>query len=211
VTGPLLPAGSTAVVRGVYKGSVWYEQAVRVLESGTSSVTAARWPGTATREISFYAESLRTGNDALRVAARDALARGDWKLVGSVWQWTGVVERVDSGRWFSVSRMFRADGALLCWYVNFQRPPVWRPDGWDTCDLALDLVVDPDGKRRWKDEDEYAHFRRLGIITTAEHTAVQAARQEAVALAEARGGMLAEGPSQRWRPDPAWAALSLAE
>jgi Protein of unknown function (DUF402) len=63
-----------------------------------------------------------------------------------------VVERVASDCWFSVSRMFNSGGALLCWYVNFQRPPVWRPDS----DLALDLVVDPDGTRRWKDEDEYA-------------------------------------------------------
>ena len=119
------------------------------------------------------------------------------------------MERVDSGCWFSVSRMFSADGALLCWYVNFQRPPAWRPDGWDTCDLALDLVIDPDGTRRWKDEDEYSQHRRLGIITDAEHAAVQAARGEAVALAEARGGMFTESASQRWRPDPAWATPSL--
>jgi hypothetical protein len=118
-----LPVGSIASVRGVLSGLLWYEQAVRVLESGASSVTAARWPGAATREISFYAESLRTGDDTLRAAARAALARGDWELVRSTWRWTGVVERVDSRRWFSVSRMFSADGALLRSYVNFQRPP----------------------------------------------------------------------------------------
>ena len=46
-------------------------------------MTAARWPGAATREISFYAQSLRTGDDALREAAREARARGDWELVDS--------------------------------------------------------------------------------------------------------------------------------
>jgi predicted RNA-binding protein associated with RNAse of E/G family len=195
----------------VLGGLPWYEQAVRVLESGASSVTAARWPGAATREISFYAESLRTGDDTLRAAALDALARGDWELVSSAWRWTGVLERADSGRWFSVSGMFSTDGALLRWYVNFQRPPAWRPDGWDTSDLALDLVVDPDWVWRWKDEDEYAHHRRLGIITDAEHTAVQAARGEAIALVEARGGMFAESASQRWLPDPDWVTPSLAK
>ena len=173
-------------------------------------MTAARWPGAATREISFYAQSLRTGDHALRESAREARARGDWELVDSVWQWTGVVERVVSGRWFSVSRMFDPGGTLLCWYVNFQRPPVWRPDGWDTSDLALDLVVDPDGTRRWKDEDEYAHDVRLGLITDAEHAAVQAAREEAVALVQASADMFAESARQRWRPDPAWATPSLA-
>jgi hypothetical protein len=140
VTDHLLPVGATAVVRGVFRGLPWYEQAVRILESGTSSVTAARWPGTAT-----------------------------------------------------------------------QRPPVWRPDGWDTSDLALDLVVDPDGTRRWKDEDEYAHDLRLGLITDAEHAAVQGAREEAVALVEARGELFAESALGRWQPDPAWATPSLAK
>jgi hypothetical protein len=49
----LLLVGATAVVRGVPNGRTWYEQAVRVLDAGQSHVTAARWPGTATREVSF--------------------------------------------------------------------------------------------------------------------------------------------------------------
>ena len=211
MTERLLPVGATAIVRGVFQGRPWYEQAVRVLESGASSVTSARWPGAATREISFYAQSLETGDRTLREAARDALARGDWELVRSAWQWTGVVEQVGSHRWFSVSQMFDSGGTLLCWYMNFQRPPVWRPDGWDTSDLALDLVIQPDGTRGWKDEDEYAHHLRLGLITDTEHAAVQAAREEAVALVETRGDMFAESAPQRWLPDPAWATPSLAK
>jgi predicted RNA-binding protein associated with RNAse of E/G family len=173
-------------------------------------VTTARWPGSATRDISFYVEALRTGSYALRVQAREARARGDWLLADSAWQRTGVVEQVASGRWFSVSRMFGSDGALLCWYVNFERPPTWRRDGWDTSDLALDLVVGPDGAWRWKDEDEYEQDRRLGLISDVEHTAVQAAREEAVELIETRGGMFAESTEERWLPDPTWTMPSLA-
>lgn len=180
-----------------------------MLDAGPAHVTAARWPGTATREISFYVEALRTGNDAMRAAARQARARGEWLMADWAWQRTAVVEQVTSRKWFSVSRMFEADGALACWYVNFQRPPAWRADGWDTSDLALDLVADPDGAWHWKDEDEYAHDRRLGLITDTEHTAVQAARDEAVAMIQARNGMFAASPEERWLPDPAWAMPSL--
>jgi predicted RNA-binding protein associated with RNAse of E/G family len=95
-------------------------------------------------------------------------------------------------------------GPLTCWYVNFERPPSWRPDGWDTLDLALDLVVDPDGGWRWKDEDEYAHCRRLGLVTDAEHAAVGRAREEALDLVRRRAGVFAEDPGASWRPDPAW-------
>jgi predicted RNA-binding protein associated with RNAse of E/G family len=205
----LLPAGSTAVVRGVSNGRVWYEQARRVLSTRGPSVTTARWPGSAIRMMPFYVESLRTGNGVLREQARQARAQGDWLLADSAWQMTGVVEQVASGRWFSVSRMFGADGVMLCWYVNFERPPAWRGDGWDTCDLELDLMVEPDGSWRWKDEDEYEHGRRLGLITDPEHKAVQQARDEAVAMIEAHSGVFAESTEERWLPDPTWVPPSL--
>ena len=114
MTERLLPVGATAVVRGLSQGRPWYEQAVRILESGPSSVTSGAVAGAAGRETLFYAQSLRTGDRALREAARDALARGDWELASSTWQWTGVVERVVSDRWFSISRMFDSDGVRCC-------------------------------------------------------------------------------------------------
>lgn len=210
VNDPLLPVGSTAVVRGVFKGRSCYEFAARVLDADEASVTAARWPGSAILDIPAYIESARTGSEALREEARQARVRGDWQLADSVWRWTGVVEETVAGRWFAVSRMYAADGALLCWYVNFQRPPLWRPDGWDTLDLAIDLVVEPDRTWRWKDEDEYGQGRRLGLITDDEHNAVQPAREEALALLEARGGMFVEGvEEERWAPDAAWPLPSL--
>ena len=87
--------------------------------------------------------------------------------------------------------------------------PTWQPDGWDTNDLAIDLVVNPDGTWRWKDEDEYAHSRRLGLITDAEHTAVQQARDQAVALIEARTGLFTGNATDRWLPDPTWPTPAL--
>jgi predicted RNA-binding protein associated with RNAse of E/G family len=206
----LLPVGSTAVIRGVFNGRTWYEWAVRVLDVSGSSVTTARWPGAATRDISFYVESLRTGSSVLREQARRARAQGDWRLADSCWQRTSVVEQVVSGRWFSASRMFDADGAMLCGYVNFERPPSWRDDGWDTCDLALDLVVEPDGFWRWKDEDEYEQSRKLGLITDAEHKSVQLTRDEAVALVEAGSGMFDGIAEKGWLPEPLWDLPSLA-
>lgn len=200
----LLTEGSTAVCRGVFKDRVCYERAMRVLASDDSSVTTARWPGTAIRDIVEYIESVRTGSSALRDQARAAHASGQWKLAVDCWQRTGVVEQVASERWFSISRMHDAKGALLCWYINFERAPLWRSDGWETHDLALDLVVAPDGSWQWKDLDEYDQGRRLGLITDAEHKAVQAARSQAVAVVEERSGLLAADPGEPWMPSPDW-------
>jgi predicted RNA-binding protein associated with RNAse of E/G family len=101
-----------------------------------------------------------------------------------------------------------ASGALLCWYVNFQRPFARVDGGIDTLDLVVDLVVAPDLRWEWKDEEEYAHARRLGIVTDDEHRAVAAARDEALALVEAVAPPFSTEPP-RWRPSPGWTAPTL--
>ncbi len=207
---PVLARDSIAVSRGVFGGKICSERAVRVIDSDSSSATTARWPGAATRDVTYYIEAMRTGDRSLRELLRQVHVRGEWELADWAWQRTGVVERVVSGRWFSVARMHGPDGALLCWYVNFERPPLWRHDGWDTHDLALDLVVDPDRSWRWKDEDEYEHSRRLGLITNYEHKAVDAARAQALALAETRDELFAADPEACWLPDPTWPLPALA-
>lgn len=79
----------------------------------------------------------------------------------------------------------------------------------DSADLALDLEVDPDGSWQWKDEDEYQQSRRLGLISDSEHKAVQEARGQALASLEARSGLFASNPDERWLPDPAWPVPAL--
>ena len=211
MTDPILPVDSSVAVRGVFNGRPCYEFAARVLSADETSVTAARWPGSPIRDIPAYIESAKTGDAALREEARQARVRGDWELADGLWQRTGVVEETVSDRWFTVSRMYAATGVMLCWYVNFERPPLWRADGWDTLDLAIDLVVQPDRAWHWKDEDEYEQGRRLGLITDEEHKALQSARDEAVALVEARGGMFAVDADERWTPDPAWPLPTLPD
>jgi predicted RNA-binding protein associated with RNAse of E/G family len=200
----LLPPGSTAVRRDVFRGRVWTQGPLRVLESGASAVTAALWPGVVTLAAARFVESGGDRDKALRADSLDALASGEWDMAEWTWRWNSVVTEVVSERWFTVARMYGEDGALAYWYVNFERPPTWHTSGWDTMDLALDLVVEPDGAWHWKDEDEYAQCRRLGVITDAEHAAVARAREQAVALVEARAGVFGEDPARPWLPDPAW-------
>jgi hypothetical protein len=68
--------------------------------------------------------------------------------------------------WYSVWKFFSARGEFECWYVNFERPLVRTAQGIDTDDLELDLVVLPDGDRRWKDVEHLAarlDQRRFGV------------------------------------------------
>ncbi|WP_330343237.1 hypothetical protein [Streptomyces sp. NBC_00557] len=77
----------------------------------------------------------------------------------------------------------------------------------------MDLVVAPDlSSWQWKDEDEYAHVRRLGIVTDTEHQAVDAARDEVLAMLAERLGPFADAAAwSAWRWKPAWPAPRLRQ
>ncbi|MFE9400071.1 hypothetical protein [Streptomyces flavidovirens] len=57
---------------------------------------------------------------------------------------------------------------------------------------------------------EYAYVRRLGIVTDTEHPAVDAARDQALAMLEERSGPFADAAAwSAWHGDAAWPAPRL--
>lgn len=211
-------AGSTVVRRDVVHGKVWTAAPYRALSDQGGELLLAHWPGIQSLAPSTWTHWLRTGDDAVRKQAIPNLANGRWELEPWTWRrtlllsWSGV----DPG--FGVYRFHDLENGHVTWYLNFERTPRRTRIGIDTFDLLLDLVVSPDlSGWTWKDEDEYAHARRLGLIGDAEHRGVEQARQRAVALVEARGGPLARDWSHI-RVLPSWPtprlpgdALTLAE
>jgi hypothetical protein len=102
----------------------------------------------------------------VRHEADVVVARCPWTLGGALDLGGVVLEPGDvldeyyyPGRWFNVFRMWAAGGRLKGWYCNVTYPPEIRAqDGdWEILwrDLALDLLVFPDGTERLLDEDEF--------------------------------------------------------
>ncbi|AWZ10681.1 hypothetical protein DRB96_32895 [Streptomyces sp. ICC1] len=133
------------------------------------------------------------------------MATGEWELAPGVWQETELLLWKPRAAWFSVNAFFTGAG-LRNWYVNFERPIRRTEAGFDTFDLTVDLVIDPDlSTWTWKDEDEYAHVRRLGIVTDIEHQVVELARAQVLAMLEKRAGPFADADRcAAWRWNPAW-------
>jgi hypothetical protein len=102
---------------------------------------------------------------------------------------------------YSLWLMWR-QGGFVGWYVNFERDRVRTAVSVDVVDEKLDLVVDPDGRWRWKDEDELVEAARTGYV------------DEAAVRAEAER-VLSDPPWatgwEDWRPDPSWEAPQLPE
>ncbi|WP_043664352.1 DUF402 domain-containing protein [Streptomyces xylophagus] len=198
--------GETAVRRDVFGRQVWSAHALRVVEDTAEALVLGCGPGAELLVPTTWIEWLLTGDETARLRALPNLAHGNWQLGPWTWRSTDHLQWVPPDAWFSVNAFFDATGdrRLTHWYVNFQHPMRRTPIGFDTFDLLLDLVVAPDLSRwDWKDEDEYAHGRRLGVVSEADHRAVERAREEAVALIEAGVGPFAtEQGLSDWRHDP---------
>lgn len=67
------------------------------------------------------------------------------------------VETYFTDRWYNIFEVHaREDDAVRGWYCNITRPAVVTPESIAYTDLALDLLVYPDGKQLVLDEDEFA-------------------------------------------------------
>jgi hypothetical protein len=101
---------------------------------------------------------------------------------------------IRSGRFHSVW-LFWEHERFLHWYVNFEEPLGPTRLGFDYKDWKLDLIVDPDGTRRWKDEDELEDADRQGIVDA---DTVWGEAERVVADPPWPTGW------EDWRPDPSW-------
>jgi hypothetical protein len=202
--GRMFANGDTVIKRDVRNGRVWYAQPHRVLRDTGDELLLAHWPGIVDLSPTFWTEWLRTGDDATRKRGIPELVTGTWELETWRWRDTGRLSWYGLDDGFSVHRFFDPAGTPLNWYVNFERPNVRTPIGIDGLDLFVDLVAAPDlSSWSWKDEDEYAIARDLGLIDDAEDRRVQAARERAVAMLDARGGPFAEDWAF-WRAPDDW-------
>ena len=88
------------------------------------------------------------------------------------------------------------------WYVNLQQPFRRSAFGFETMDLALDVIVEGDRSWRWKDEDELALFVERGAFDADPPTRL---REEGLRVAEKaeRNEPPFSEPWHDWRPDRA--------
>ncbi|MFB7673202.1 DUF402 domain-containing protein [Kitasatospora purpeofusca] len=210
-TGAPFAPGATVVRRDVHLDRVWSAQPHRAISDTGTLLEIGYWPGIRALAPTTWTAALRTGDDTSRKDGLVNLAAGTWQLETWAWRDTVVRSRFETDQWFSLHHFQSPDGEPLRLYVNFERPLVRTSIGIDTLDLLVDLVVGPDlSSWRWKDEDEYAHGRRLGFITDADHRAVDQARERALGLLQDRAGPFA-APWPAWAPDPAWPLPALPD
>lgn len=204
--------GATAVRRDVLGSRVWSAHPNRVVSDDGAVLELAYWPGIRSLAPTTWSTALRTGDDGVRKQGLRNLAAGDWQLDLWTWEQTTLLSRFTADEYFSVHAFRDAStGDPLRLYVNFELPYTRTAIGIDTFDLFVDLVIEPDlSSYRWKDTDEYAQARRLGLIDDALHARVGTARERAVGQLQDRATPFT-GTWPTWSPDPAWPLPQLPE
>jgi hypothetical protein len=190
--------GSTAVLRYVENGRVVAALPTRVV--ATDSEAVALYLAEGTRGKWAYVDGIPIREVSLRRRYTSGWHAGDH-------HWTGahVLILKPAGRSFAIWHCFSNDWEFEGWYVNLETPYHRSAIGFDTRDHTLDIVVDPDGSWRWKDEDELALAIEYGHHPPPEAAAIRAEG----------GRVLAEWPFptgwEEWRPDPSWPVPELPD
>jgi hypothetical protein len=191
--------GRTIVVQEIWREQVWAARPMTVVEDGD---TLALWFPRGTRWQAPTSPPTRpraaTRGERLALCA----VRVDWVFTEATWDVDTLV-LVRPGDWHAVWVSWLPDGTHWGWYVNLQEPFRRTPLGIQTMDLMLDVIVDPDGSWRWKDEDELDEFVAQGAFDSALAGHVRAEALRAVDRALRRDPPF-DDSWLRWRPDPAW-------
>lgn len=116
---------------------------------------------------------------------------------------TNALRIYERGAQHITSLFFNAEMKLICWYVDLAEPVRQAGGGIVTFDRSLDIVVGPDRRWRWKDEDHFAHIQRFGWITADYSAELRAEGERVIARIEAAQSPF-DGEWLDWRPDPSW-------
>jgi Protein of unknown function (DUF402) len=169
-----LSTWSNITVRDVQNGAVYFAWPFKVIEDGPRGLFLAQRPGAVGRVPRGYPDDRAKMLGQLSATAPD--------LVELTWARTVSLDLWSPGDWWS-TRVFwdETDGKFLCYYVDFVRPFIIQGLCLDTLDLALDIVVAPDGRWSFKDVDEYEDLRRRGWIGDDDREGVERAKPTVVA------------------------------
>lgn len=135
----------------------------------------------------------------------EAMVAQSWNMVPRRWHTEGTLRIKDPHSMWSLW-VFWEPGMtdVRGWYINIDAPYKRTRLGFDTWDMFLDVVVQPDRETwRYKDEDEFAAAIEAGIFTEYEVQSVWDTAAKALqTVAENRQPF--DNFWANWRPDPNW-------
>ena len=192
--------GQAILYREVTQGRVWTARPVTVVRDTPELVALHLRRGAVWRR----GTPVEPGVSLLHCKA----GRSDWRLDEVVCSFESTLLLIYGAEAHATHVMWNAGREFAGWYVNLQEPLRRTPLGFDFLDQELDVVVQPNGQWRWKDEEHLAQAEELGLFSPVQTRAIWVEAQRVIEKIEAQREPF-DSTWVNWRPAEAGAAPRL--
>ncbi len=201
--------GEICVVRGIVNHQVWMAESVFVVKDGPQESVLCLLPGA---QCAFPEGWWRWSHQATTGLTRwQEAGQAVINLKELAWKTNRVLIFLEPEKYYACFLFWdHATGRFDSYYINFQLPFRRSPCGYDTLDLDLDIVVDPQYRWEWKDMDEYQAGIREGGILDEWVQGIERSKPEVFDRINRRSYPM-DGSWLGWQPDPAWLPPKLPE
>ena len=196
-------AGENCVLRGIVNNQVWLAQSVIVVNDREDETVLLLLPGA---ECAFPAGYWywRKNEDHSHLTRWQEARLDPIVLRKFPWQTNRILIFLEPEKYYSCFLFWDQEtDQFKGYYINFQIPFRRSHCGFDSLDLDLDIVIDPQYNWRWKDEDEYQDGIREGGIQEEWVKGVEQSQSEVFERIGQRKYPL-DDSWLKWRPDPTW-------
>lgn len=189
------PAGQVIVHQEVWHGRVWAARPLTVVEDDDDRLIL--WMPAGTRRKVPGTPPTRSDPSTLDDRLIELLQHRDWIYGDHEWD-VETLWIVHAGDWHSTWVSWLPNGEHYGWYINLQEPLRRTPLGIQAMDLMLDVVVEPDLRWRWKDDEQFERMAARGIFDANTHARVRSEAADVIARIERREAPFDE-PWPQWR------------
>jgi protein associated with RNAse G/E len=194
--------GEAVALRGMYNQKPWYIQSARVVKDTAEEIALLVMPGAECAAPVGYIQQ-KHGNNSHWELWQEVLS-GNWKLEKYDWHTNRFLILLEPQKYYaSIYIWNQASGTFECYYINFQLPFVRSHCGFDTYDLELDIVIDPDYQWHWKDVDDYHEGIRMGVLRPEWVQGIEQDQKDVFERIKNRKYPL-NAHWLNWRPDATW-------
>lgn len=199
--------GETVLFQEVWNDRVWAARPLTMVQDDGDFV--ALWFPKGTVWKRPVTPPGRTKHPDRGVRHATLLSQGDWVFEDAEWDVSTLV-LVGVEDWSAIWLSWLDDGTQWGWYVNLQEPLRRTSRGFETMDLALDLLIENDRTWRWKDDDELRTFVEMGVLDDSLAERLRSEGRRVARKAE-RNEPPFDGPWPDWKPDPSWPRAELPD
>lgn len=200
----LWESGDHIVHRGIVNGQVRVAKSMTVVCDTKEETILVLVPQAPCQFPSDLIERKYSPSEKVAQSRWDVQERGSWQMVDWLWKSQRILIFMKPLLYYAVYlRWEHETDKFLGWYVNFESPFVRSPLGFDTLDLELDLLIQPDGSYNWKDMADYHEGVRRGAINEDMAKEIEVAREQVMQHIRDRRSPF-DDTWIDWKPDPTW-------